>query len=109
VHSADNLATFACSLLRNSGSLNLLVPKGPAEACKGKALSLPYGGVVGDSNVLDVVLCCQVPLTQRQNVTSPKTEIKLMAVAKLNNLCEILCWNVNRCVINLIWRLNMRT
>jgi hypothetical protein len=84
-------------------------PNWPAQACTGKALSLPYGGVVGNSNVLDVVLCCQVPLNQRQNVTSQKTEIKLMAVAKLNNLCEILCWNVNGCVINLIWRLSVRT
>jgi len=72
-----------------------------------ESFTFNYGGVVGDSNVLDVVLCCQVPLTQRQNVTSQKTEIKLMAVA--NHLCEILCWNVNGCVINLIWRLNMRT
>jgi hypothetical protein len=107
VHSVDNLATFVCWLFRNSGSLNLLVHKGPPQACRGKALPLPYGGVVGDSNVLDVLLCCQVSLTQRQNTTSQKTEIKLMAVA--NHLCEILCWNVNGCVINLVWRLNMRT
>jgi hypothetical protein len=85
------------------------VPKGPAQACTGKAFPLPYGGVVGDLNVLDVVLCRQVPLTQRRNVTSQKTEIKLMAVAKLNHLCEILRWNANGCVINLIWRLYMRT
>jgi hypothetical protein len=80
VHNADNLATFVCWLFRNSGSLNLLEPKGPAKACTGKALPLPYGGVVGDSKVLNVV-----PLTQRQNITSQMTEIMLMAVAKLNH------------------------
>jgi hypothetical protein len=85
VHSVDNLANFVCCLFRNSGSLNLLEPNGPAQACTGKALPLPYGGVVGDSNVLNVVLCCQVPLTQTQNVTSQKTEIMLMGVAKLNH------------------------
>jgi hypothetical protein len=83
------------------------VPKGPSQACTGKDLPLPYGGVVGDSIFLDVVLCCQVPLTHRQTVKSQKTEIKLMAVA--NHLCEIFFWNVNGCVLNLIWRLNMRT
>ena len=40
VHSVDNLATFVCWLFRNSGSLNLLVPKRPAQACTRKALPL---------------------------------------------------------------------
>jgi hypothetical protein len=30
---------------------------------------------LGDSNVLDVGLCCQVPLTQIQNVTSQNKKI----------------------------------
>jgi hypothetical protein len=38
VHRADNLATFMCRLSRNSGSLNLLEPSGPVQACIGTAV-----------------------------------------------------------------------
>ena len=37
---ADNLAAFMCWLFRNSGSLNLLEPKGPVQAYNGIALPL---------------------------------------------------------------------
>ena len=39
---ADNLATFMCQLSRYPGSLNLLEPKGPVQACMGIALPLEY-------------------------------------------------------------------
>jgi hypothetical protein len=38
----DNLTTFMCRLSRNSGSLNLLEPSGPVQACNGVALFLLY-------------------------------------------------------------------
>jgi hypothetical protein len=38
VRRADILTTFMCRLSRNSGSLNLLEPKGPVQACNGIAL-----------------------------------------------------------------------
>ena len=34
----DNLTTFMCRLSGNSGSLNLLEPSGPVQACNGIAL-----------------------------------------------------------------------
>jgi hypothetical protein len=34
---ADNLTTFMCQLSRHSGSLNLLEPSGPIQACIGIA------------------------------------------------------------------------
>ena len=37
---ADNLATFMCWLIRNSGSLNVMGPKGPVQACNGIAIYL---------------------------------------------------------------------
>ena len=33
VHRVDNFATFLCQLSRNFGSLNLLEPLGPVQAC----------------------------------------------------------------------------
>jgi hypothetical protein len=42
VRRADNLTTFMCRLSRHSGSLNLLEPQGPFQACSGKALPLPF-------------------------------------------------------------------
>ena len=33
IHNADNLATFMCQLSGNSGSLNLLQPQRPVQAC----------------------------------------------------------------------------
>jgi hypothetical protein len=41
VRRADNLTTFICRLFRNSGSLNLLEPSRPVQACNGIALPLP--------------------------------------------------------------------
>ena len=38
VRRADNLATFICRFSRNSGSLKLLEPSGPVQACNGIAL-----------------------------------------------------------------------
>jgi hypothetical protein len=38
VRKADNLTTFICRLYKNSGSLNLLEPCGPVQACIGTAL-----------------------------------------------------------------------
>ena len=38
---ADSLTTFLCRLSSNSGSLNLLEPSGPVQACNGIALPLP--------------------------------------------------------------------
>jgi hypothetical protein len=35
---ADKLATFICSFFENPGSLNVLEPLGPIEACTGIAL-----------------------------------------------------------------------
>jgi hypothetical protein len=35
---ADNLSTFMYQMARNSGSLNLLEPCGPVQACNGIAL-----------------------------------------------------------------------
>jgi hypothetical protein len=40
VRTADNLTTFMCRLSRNSGSLNLLTPYGPVQACNG--ITLPF-------------------------------------------------------------------
>jgi hypothetical protein len=40
VRTADNLTTFTYRLSRNSGSLNLLQPSGPVQACRGIALLL---------------------------------------------------------------------
>ena len=39
VHKAYKLATFMCRSSRNPGSLILLEPKRPVQACAGKALS----------------------------------------------------------------------
>ena len=41
VRRADNLTTSMCRLSSNSGSLNLLEPQGPVQACN--ALVLPLG------------------------------------------------------------------
>jgi hypothetical protein len=38
VRRADNLATFMCQLSYKSGSLKLLEPSGPVQACNGIAL-----------------------------------------------------------------------
>ena len=38
---ADNIATSVCRFSWNVGSLNLLVPSGPVQACNGIALPLP--------------------------------------------------------------------
>ena len=37
---ADNLTTFMCQIVLKSGSLNLLEPSGPVQACNGIALAL---------------------------------------------------------------------
>jgi len=42
VHRVDNLVTCMCRLSRYLGSLNLLEPKGPVQACTGIALPLEY-------------------------------------------------------------------
>jgi len=41
MHRADNLITFMCLLPRNFGSLNLLEPYDPLQACNGIAFPLP--------------------------------------------------------------------
>jgi hypothetical protein len=40
VRKADNITTFMCLLSLNSGSLNLLDPSGPVQACK--VLHVPF-------------------------------------------------------------------
>ena len=40
VRKADNLTTFMCRIVLKSGSLNLLEPSGPVQACNGIALPL---------------------------------------------------------------------
>ena len=42
VRRVDNLTTFMCRLSRNSGSLNLLQPSGPVQACNMIPLRLHY-------------------------------------------------------------------
>jgi hypothetical protein len=49
LRAADNLATFMCLLSRNSGSLGLLEPKGPDQACIG--IALPFYLRVGRDGV----------------------------------------------------------
>jgi hypothetical protein len=39
---ADNLTTFMCRMSWKSGSLNLLEPSGPHQACYGTRLPLPF-------------------------------------------------------------------
>ena len=39
---ADNLTTFHVPIVLKSGSLNLLEPSGPVQACNGIPLPLPY-------------------------------------------------------------------
>ena len=42
MYRADILAMFVCQLSRNPGSLKLLEPKGPVQACTGIALPVEY-------------------------------------------------------------------
>jgi len=42
VRRADNLTTFMCGIVLKSGSLDLLEPLGPVQACNGIALPLPF-------------------------------------------------------------------
>jgi len=44
VRKADNLTTFMCRLLK-SGSLDLLEPSGPVQACNGIALPFLHGAI----------------------------------------------------------------
>ena len=53
---ADTLTTFICRMSKNSGSLNLLQPSGPVQACRGIALPLRkefafVGLYVGEHNM----------------------------------------------------------
>jgi len=42
VREADDLTTFMCRMSWKSGSLNLLEPSGPHQACNGMTLPLPF-------------------------------------------------------------------
>jgi len=54
MRSADNLTTLHVPIALKSGSLNLLEPSGPVQACKG--ITIPYKGahtfwVLGHLNI----------------------------------------------------------
>ena len=46
----DNLTTLMCRLSWNSGSLNLLEPEGPPQACKGMAFTWEYKSFSEDAS-----------------------------------------------------------
>jgi hypothetical protein len=64
---ADNLTIFMCRLSRNSGSLNLLEPQGPVQACSGKAL--PY-------NDLNIVQDIKIRMGRSYNKNARKKDPK---------------------------------
>jgi hypothetical protein len=56
VHRTGNLATLirVCRLSRNSGSLNLLEPSGPVQACNGTALPYFINSTISGKNLLNI-------------------------------------------------------
>jgi len=56
VREADNLATFTCRMSWKSGSLNLLEPFGPHQACYGTALPLPIKRILRITVLCDMLL-----------------------------------------------------
>ena len=57
MYRADILAMFVCQLSRNPGSLKLLEPKGPVQACTGIALPVEYEAEVLTSQPQCSVSC----------------------------------------------------
>jgi len=70
---ADNLTTFCVSITSKSGSLNLLEPSEPVQACNGIALPLDhtsYSGSFGEHRLHQV---CPTFLTATETEPQPTT------------------------------------